>query len=69
MQIVVHLVGKTPIPFTLFTHMLEHISSFIWSLLLDTWSLEIGSCYSLMEQDGTMRVITIWPLDFGDPIY
>ena len=69
MQIVVHLVGKMPIFFTLFTHMLEHISFFIWSLVLDTWSLEIGSHYSLIEEDGKMRVLTIRPLDFGDSVY
>ena len=65
----IHLVGKMLIPFTLFTHMPKHISFFIWSLLLDTWSLERGSRYSLMEEDGTTCVLTIRPLDFGDPVY
>ena len=69
MQIVVHLLGKMPIPFTLFTHMPERISFLIWSLLLDTWSLEIGSRYSLIEEDGTTRVLTLRPLHFGDFVY
>ena len=68
-KIVVRLVGKMPIPFTLLTHMPEHISFLIWSLLLDTWSLEIGSHYSLIEEDEVMRVLTIRPLDFGDSVY
>ena len=68
-KIIVHLVSKMPIPFTLLTHMPEHISFLIWSLLLDTWSLEIGSHYSLIEEDGTTRVLTIRNLDLGDSVY
>ena len=68
-KVVVLLVGKMPIPFTLLTHMPEHISFLIWSLLLDTWSLEIGSCYFLIEEDGMTCVLTIRPLDFRDFVY
>ena len=68
-KIVVHLVGTMPTFFTLFAHMSEHVSFSIWSLLLDTWSLEIGSRYSIIEKDGTTRVLTIRPLDFGDSVY
>ena len=68
-KIVVFLVGKMSIPFTLLTHMPKHISFLIWSLLLDTWSLEIGSRYSLIEEDETMRVLTIRHLEFGNFVY
>ena len=57
MQIVVHHVGKMLLQLSSLTHIPTHICFYIWSLLLETWSLEIKDRYSLTDTDGTVREI------------
>ena len=56
-KLFVHLVGKMPLQLSLLTHIPTHICFFIWSLLLETWSLEVEDWYCLTESNGTIREI------------
>ena len=57
MQTVVNHVGKMLLQLSSLTHIPTHICFYIWSLLLEAWSLEIKDGYCLTDIDAIVREI------------
>ena len=53
-----HFVDQMALLCSLLSHLSSHLSYFIWTLLLETWSLDLITRFLYREEDGTTRTLT-----------